>query len=167
MRTTTANNAADITKTIRGSSKDISAALANLNALSEQLKNAGLDKTAQKATGVLDSVANSLRALRSTLGTTQMTLTRVDTLASNLVRGKGLVGKALTEEELYDNFVRTSRQLHLLLQDLRINPKRYTTVKLKLFGKNKTKGYDNPLDDPAYQLLVDSLERSYSKKVKQ
>lgn len=163
----TANNTADITKTIRESSKDITAALANLNALSEQLKNAGLDKTTQKATSVLDSVALSLRSLRNTLGTTQMTLTRVDTLASNLVRGKGLVGKALTEEEMYDNFVRTSRQLHLLLQDLRINPKRYTTVKLKLFGKNKTKGYTNPLEDPAYEMLVDSLERSYSKKIKQ
>jgi hypothetical protein len=56
--------------------------------------------------------------------------------------------------------------MELLLQDLRLNPKRYTTVKLKLFGKNKTKDYANPIDDPAYQMLVDSLERAYSKKAK-
>lgn len=162
----TSSNAAEITKGLRGSNKDITEALANLNALSQQLKNAGFDKTTQKATGALDSVSRTLSALRLTLNSTQATLSKVDTLAGNLVQGKGTIGKTLTEEELYDNIVRTSRQLHLLMQDLRLNPKRYTTVKLKLFGKNKTKTYVNPLEDPAYQMLVDSLEREYSRKVK-
>jgi hypothetical protein len=53
------------------------------------------------------------------------------------------------------------------MQDLRLNPKRYNTVKLKLFGKNKTPNYANPLEDPAYQLLIDSLERDYLRKSKQ
>jgi hypothetical protein len=63
--------------------------------------------------------------------------------------------------------VRTSRQLQLLMQDLRLNPKRYNTVKLKLFGKNKTGDYENPLEDPAYQHLIDSLEREYSRKLQE
>ena len=104
----------------------------------------------------------SLRALRGTLATTTGTLSRVDTLAQNLVRGKGLVGKTLTDEELYNNLVSSSRHLQLLLQDLRMHPGRYTRV--KLFGKGKK--YVNPIEDPAYQILVDSLERDYSKKLK-
>jgi phospholipid/cholesterol/gamma-HCH transport system substrate-binding protein len=164
--TATANNTAAITAALRESNQDITAALSNLNALSAQLKNAGLDKTAQKAGGAIDSISLSLAALRSTLGTTQLTLTRVDTLAAGLVAGKGLAGKALTDVELYDNLTRTTRHLHLLMQDLRLNPKRYTTVKLKVFGKNKQPKYINPLEDPAYQRLIDSLEREYSKKIK-
>jgi phospholipid/cholesterol/gamma-HCH transport system substrate-binding protein len=162
---TITGNFASISGTIKANDKNISDAIANLSELSKQLKDAGLDKTSQKASSAIDSVTLSLRALRGTLATTTGTLSRVDTLAQNLVRGKGLVGKTLTDEELYNNLVSSTHHLQLLLQDLRMHPQRYNTVRVKLFGKNKTK-YENPIDDPAYQLLIDSLERDYSKKLK-
>jgi phospholipid/cholesterol/gamma-HCH transport system substrate-binding protein len=162
----TFDNTAELTKVLSTNSKDISNTLANLSALSDQLKGAGFDKSTLKATQAIDSITQSLAALRSTLGTTSRTISRVDTMAQNLLRGEGLVGKTLTDEELYNNLTRTTRHLQLLMQDLRLNPKRYTTVKLKVFGKNKTKGYANPIDDPAYQHLVDSLERVYSRQLK-
>jgi len=164
--TATANNTAELTRVLSTNSDDISKTLENLSAISEQLKNAGLDKSTQKATQALDSITLSLSALRATLGVTGKTVSRVDTLAQRLLQGKGLAGKTLTDEELYDNLVRTSRHLQLLVQDLRLNPKRYNTVKLKIFGKNKTPDYNNPLEDPAYQLMIDSLERNYSKQLK-
>ncbi|MBK8425607.1 MAG: MCE family protein [Lewinellaceae bacterium] len=163
----TANNAAEITRGLRDSNKDISALIANLSEVSAQLKNADLSKSTAKAVSTLDSVTQSLTALRGTLSTTERTISRVDTLAQNLINGEGLVGKSLTDEALYDNLVRTTRHMNLLMQDLRLNPKRYTTVKLKIFGKNKTKGYANPLDAPAYQILLDSLERDYQQRIKQ
>jgi phospholipid/cholesterol/gamma-HCH transport system substrate-binding protein len=159
------SNFAAISGTIKANDQNISNAIANLSALSEQLKNAGLDQTSKKAAGAIDSVTYSLSALRNTLAATTGTINRVDTLAQKLVRGEGLVGKTLTDEELYNNLVSTTRHLHLLLQDLRMHPERYNTVKVKLFGKKKSK-YANPLDDPAYQLLADSLEREYSKRLK-
>lgn len=158
-------NFASISGTIKANDKNISEAMANLNELSAQLKNAGLDQTSKKAANALDSVSASLGVLRSTLATTSGTLNRVDTLAQNLIKGKGLVGKTLTDEQLYNNLVSTSRHLHLLLQDLRMHPERYNTVKLKLFGKKKSK-YVNPLEDPSYEILVDSLERDYDERVK-
>lgn len=159
-------NFAAISGTIKANDKNISETIANLSALSEQLKNAGLDQTTKKAASALDSVTLSLKSLRGTLAATTGTINRVDTLTQNLLRGKGLAGKTLTDEELYNNLVSTSRHLELLLQDLRLHPERYNTVKVKLFGKKKTK-YANPLDDPAYQILVDSLERDYSRRIKQ
>jgi phospholipid/cholesterol/gamma-HCH transport system substrate-binding protein len=162
----TFDNTAELTQALSANSKDISNTLANLSAISDQLKGAGFDKSTIKATQAIDSITQSLTALRGTLATTSRTISRVDTLAQNMVRGEGLVGKTLTDEELYDNLTRTTRHLQLLMQDLRLNPKRYTTVKLKVFGKNKTKSYVNPIDDPAYQMLVDSLERAYSRKIK-
>ncbi len=163
----TANNTADITKAIRESNQNISSALANLNDVSLQLKNAGVGVTVSKAGIALDSMTASVAALRMTLNAASSTMSKVDTIAQNLAQGEGLAGRLLTDKELADNLTRTTRHLHLLMQDLRINPKRYNTVKLKIFGKNKTPNYINPVDDPAYRRLVDSLEQDYSKKVKQ
>lgn len=162
---TITGNFASLSNTLKANDKNISDAIANLTALSQQLKDAGLDQTTKKATSAIDSVTLSLRALRGTLSATSGTLNKVDTLAQNLIRGKGLVGKTLTDEELYNNLVSSTRHLQLLMQDLRIHPERYNTVKVKLFGKKKMK-YANPIDDPAYQILVDSLERDYSKRIK-
>jgi phospholipid/cholesterol/gamma-HCH transport system substrate-binding protein len=139
----------------------------NLASVSTQLNNARMDQTVGKAGKAIDTLSQSLSDLRITLATTQRALSKVDTLAQHLVAGEGTAGKMLSDDELYSNLVRTSRQLQLLMQDLRLNPKRYNTVKLKLFGKNKTGDYENPLDDPAYQYLIDSLERDYSQKLQE
>ncbi|MFN0036762.1 MAG: MlaD family protein [Saprospiraceae bacterium] len=152
-------NFASISGTIKANDKNISDAIANLSALSQQLKDAGLDQTTKKATSAIDSVTLSLRSLRGTLATTTGTLSRVDTLAQNLLRGKGLAGKALTDEQLYNNLISSTRNLNLLLQDLRMHPERYTNVRVKLFGKNKGIKYTSPVNDPAYEVLADSLER--------
>jgi len=164
--TATANNAAEITRTLRESNKSISTTLTNMAAFSQQLKDANMDQAGQKAAVLMDSLAVSMSALRSTLGTAESALARIDTLAAGLNNSEGSMGMLLHDPEFYTNMTRTTRHLHLLLQDLRLNPKRYNTVKLKVFGKNKTGDYDTPLEDPAYQLLIDSLEREYSKKTK-
>ncbi|MCC7506133.1 MAG: MCE family protein [Saprospiraceae bacterium] len=162
----TANNTAEITGALRASNQDLSATIANLAAISAQLKNANLDQGAQKAAMALDTLVYTMNDLRNTLGTTEHALARVDTLAQGLSQGKGTAGKLLTDDALYYNLVDATRHLELLTQDLRLNPKRYTTVKLKVFGKNKTGPYQNPLDDPAYQLVQDSLERDYYLRLK-
>lgn len=165
--TATANNTAEITRAIRDNNKSIAAMLENMAAVSQQLKDAGIDKTGQKTAILLDSITLTMGALRQTLNTTQSAVAKLDTLSAGLAEGKGSVGMLLKDPELYENMVRLSRHLQLLTQDLRLNPKRYNTVKVKLFGKNKTKGYQPPIEDPAYQMLIDSLERDYSKRLKQ
>lgn len=161
----TVHNSAEITKAISESREDLQKTLNNLAAVSDQLRNANLGESASHATAAIDSVAVAISDLRRTLGATQHTMMRVDTLAGRLIEGEGMAGKLLTDEELYENLVRTSRQLQLLVQDLRLHPNRYNTVRVKFLGKNK-KPYETPIDDPAYQLLIDSLERDYSTKIK-
>ena len=162
----TANNLAAVTGAIRKNNDDITLALTNLAEMSEQLKNADLGKSADKANTALDSITSSVSALKTTLVSTESAISKVDSLAQGLIAGEGSAGMLLNDPELYNNLVRTSRQIQLLMQDLRLNPKRYNTVKLKVFGKNKQPEYQNPLDDPAYQMLIDSLERDYSDKVR-
>jgi phospholipid/cholesterol/gamma-HCH transport system substrate-binding protein len=58
--------------------------------------------------------------------------------------GKGTMGKLMKDDAMYNNFTKTSKELELLLQDLRLNPTRYVNV--SLFGK-KNKPYLAPVND--------------------
>lgn len=71
------------------------------------------------------------------------TLTKVDVLMKGLESGKGTMGKLLKDEALYANLEKTSKELELLLQDVRLNPTRYVNV--SVFGK-KNKPYVTPKD---------------------
>ena len=71
------------------------------------------------------------------------TLASVDKIMQGLNSGKGTMGKMFKDETLYNNFNKTSKQLELLLQDVRLYPTRYVNV--SLFGK-KNKPYISPTD---------------------
>ena len=162
----TAQNTAEITKAIRDNNANISNALKNLESITEQLKNADLSKSVASAGTALDTITQTFSDLRLTVAELQSALAGTDSLVSRLNSGQGSVGMLLTDETLYENMTRSMRHLNLLMQDLRLNPKRYNTVKLKVFGKNKTPDYISPIDDPAYQMLLDSMERDYILKQK-
>jgi phospholipid/cholesterol/gamma-HCH transport system substrate-binding protein len=161
----TARNTAEITNAIRANNRNIEATLANLAAVSGQLKAAGIDQTTARATQAIDSLALVLSSMRRTLNNAERSLANVDTLTATLIHGEGLFNQLANDRELYTNLVRTTRHLHLLLQDVRLNPRRYNSVKIKLFGGNKVKEYKVPMDDPAYRMMLDSIEREYSRRM--
>ena len=63
---------------------------------------------------------------------------------------QGTVGKLLKDDQLYYNLTESSKQLELLLQDLRLHPKRY--LHISVFGK-KGDPYEYPQDDPAENFI--------------
>lgn len=67
-------------------------------------------------------------------------------LLESIKNGDGAVGQLFTNEELYISLRENLNQLEWLLQDLRLNPKRYLSV--SVFGK-KQKEYVLPESDPA------------------
>jgi phospholipid/cholesterol/gamma-HCH transport system substrate-binding protein len=73
----------------------------------------------------------------------QHVIGRFDSIVAGLENGEGTVGKLLKDDQLYKNLEGASQQLESLLQDLRLNPKRY--VHLSVFGK-KQKEYAAPND---------------------
>lgn len=157
----TMSNVAAITQNLKGSNSDIAATMSNLKAVSEQIKGSGVDATAKKAGVAIDSMILALGSLRNTLNGAEKAMGNVELLASKIVSGEGTAGKLLNDEAAYLQLVSSMRQVSLFLQDFRLNPKRYTTVKAKVFGKNKTADYKTPYDDPAYQVLFDSLGYDY------
>lgn len=163
--TLTVDNAAALTGSLNENRDELASIFRNLDTLSSQLKSAGFDQSSQKAGQALDSLTQRLSDLRFTLKTTESMIASVDTLTQNLRKGRGLAGRAFSDEVVAADMERTIRHTQLLIQDLRLNPKRYTTVKLKLFGKNKTKDYATPFNDPIYTMQADSLERLLSQRL--
>jgi phospholipid/cholesterol/gamma-HCH transport system substrate-binding protein len=76
------------------------------------------------------------------------TLAKVDGMMNDLQSGNGTMGKLLNDDALYNNLDKTSKELELLLQDVRLHPTRYVNV--SLFGK-KNKPYIAPAKDTISQ----------------
>lgn len=112
----------------------------NKSKLNSTLKN--VDKVSGNFATISDSLAKA--NLGQTVKNLEKTLAKVDKIMAELEQGNGTMGKLIKDETMYTNFAKTSKELELLLQDLRLNPTRYVNV--SLFGK-KNKPYVAPVND--------------------
>lgn len=105
-------------------------------------------KNFEKLTANFAKLSDSLNAagLGRTLASLESTMANLDQLTAKIENGDGSMGLLMNDKELYSNLNNASRELDLLLQDFRLNPKRYVNV--SVFGK-KQKDYELPEDDPA------------------
>ncbi len=134
--------------------KDLSATVKNFKSASGSLNNIlstneakigvtleNLNKMSTNLNKVSDSLAQiNIAKLGREL---EVVLTNFEKISKDLNSGKGTAGKLLKDDKLYNNLEKTSKQLELLLQDLRLNPKRY--VHISVFGKKNTP-YETPTD---------------------
>ncbi|MGH1387441.1 MlaD family protein [Kordia sp.] len=136
-------------KNIKNSIKELNATVANfkkasgtLNTILDNNKNkldsalTNVDNITANFSKVSDSLANL--ELNKTVKQLQSTIKGFDKIIAGIENGEGSVGKLLKDEELYDNLTGASLQMEQLLEDMKLNPKRY--VHFSLFGK-KAKQY--------------------------
>ncbi|MCB0457348.1 MAG: MCE family protein [Flavobacteriaceae bacterium] len=122
-------------------------AAANLNSLlatnKDKLNNTftNLETTTENFSQFSDSLAQLETG--KMMKELQGTISKFNAIASQIENGEGSVGKLLKDEQLYNNLEGASRQLEQLLQDLKLNPKRY--VHFSLFGK-KAKVFNPPTE---------------------
>jgi phospholipid/cholesterol/gamma-HCH transport system substrate-binding protein len=100
------------------------------------------DKTSANFSKMSDSLAKA--NLGQTVRNLEKTLANVDKIMIDIEQGKGTMGKLMKDDAMYTNFTNTSKELELLLQDVRLHPTRYVNV--SLFGK-KNKPYVAPVND--------------------
>jgi phospholipid/cholesterol/gamma-HCH transport system substrate-binding protein len=103
---------------------------------------ANVDKASANFAKVSDSLTKA--NIGQTVKNLEKTLASVDKIMADVQSGKGTLGKLAKDEAMYNNLTKTSKELELLLQDLRLNPTRYVNV--SLFGK-KNKPYKAPVND--------------------
>lgn len=127
--------AADAMSSVLGKNKEeLNQTISNLSEMSTNLKNFTNNLSALDIKKIDNSLSNVLTNLDNTLG-------KLD---------QGTLGKLTKDEELYNNLTESTKQLELLLQDLRLNPKRY--VHISVFGK-KGDPYELPENDPYYESI--------------
>lgn len=126
----TINNLNKITKSFAVSSNSLENILAgNEEKLNRTFEN--LDVTAENFAKLSDSLSQiNFSQMVSELETT---LANFKALSENLNSGEGTLGKLLTDDSLYVNLEFATRQLEELLQDIKLNPKRY--IHISVFGK--------------------------------
>jgi phospholipid/cholesterol/gamma-HCH transport system substrate-binding protein len=61
------------------------------------------------------------------------TLAKIDSIIDKVNSGQGTIGQLLVNQQLYDNLNGATRQMHLLMQDFRANPKKFLRIKLSIF----------------------------------
>lgn len=140
---------------LKNSIANLNKTLAQFNEASISV-NAILDKNKGKIDGTLTNInkvssdfsqiSDSLSKanIGQTVKNLSETLAKVDKIMEDVQSGKGTLGKMMKDEALYSHLNKTTKELELLLQDLRLNPTRYVNV--SVFGK-KNKPYHAPKND--------------------
>ncbi len=136
--------------------------IANLNTTMQSLKGASksLDGLLKTNADKLDRTFTNLDEMSVNFNSMSDSLAKLETgklfsefqdvvskfkgIATGLENGEGSIGKLLKNDSLYENLEGASRQLEQLLQDVKLNPKRY--VHISVFGK-KNEEYTTP-DSP-------------------
>ena len=138
------NSIAELNKTLSEfsvASKNINEMIAdNKSKINSTMTN--FDKTAANFSKMSDSLAKA--NLGQTVKNLEKTLANVDKIMTDIEQGKGTMGKLMKDDAMYNNFTNTSKELELLLQDVRLNPTRYVNV--SVFGK-KNKPHVAPVND--------------------
>ncbi len=124
----------------RGASSSINSLLRdNKGKLNNVIAN--LDTTSENFAKLSDSLAQ-IEVGKMVRNLEDIT-SRFNNIVAQMENGEGSIGKLLKDEQLYDNLSGASYQLEKLLEDMKLNPKRY--VHFSLFGK-RAKPYEKTQD---------------------
>lgn len=125
-------------------------------ALAKTLNNAeafsnNLNKNNDKLNATIENLKNTSQKLseveiKETVTNLNNTITQLQTILQKANKGDGTLGLLINDPKLYNNLQNTSRSLNILLDDLKLHPKRY--VSISVFGKkDKTEPLKAPLAD--------------------
>lgn len=113
------DNVNSFTSNLAGNNDKLNSTIDNLQKTSQNLSDADIKGTIAQ----LQSAVNNLNASIAKINSTD-----------------GSVGMLLNDKQFYNNLVNTSRSANVLLDDIRVNPKRYVNLSFSIFGRKKADG---------------------------
>lgn len=137
-------NVADLTQLIDGKNAELERIIGSVDTFTQELAQLNLSKTVNSAEATLENLNKTIAGASETVNELKIALAKIN-------KGEGTLGKLVADDELYHQLERTTANLDLLLQDLRLNPKRYTTILRK-----KSTEYELPEEDPANKILPEA-----------
>ena len=115
----------------------LSAILANVDAITKTIKSnqAEIDNFIKNINNISDSIKAS--DLAKTIDESYQLVNHVNLILEKVNKGEGSLGQLVNDDKLYVNLEKTSKNLNILIEDLKKHPSRY--VNFSVFGK-KDKG---------------------------
>ena len=115
--------------------KRIGDIFSNVNSITENLKNnnAKLNNVFTNLDKIADDVAKS--NVKQTMTDLQQSVSSLQKVLKNVENGQGSLGKMANDDSLYVHLDNSSKNLNLLLEDMKANPSRY--IHFSVFGKKE------------------------------
>ena len=110
------NNVHSISQNLKDNSDDIDLIVKNISSISDTLAKANLSQT---------------------LAQTDSAMVSFNQIVTKINRGEGSMGMLINNDTFYNNLENASRNLELLLYDMKVNPKRYVNISLFDFSRTK------------------------------
>lgn len=136
------SNLEGFTGNLKQNNERITEIMDNVSKVSKDLSEMQLAELGTKSSQAVDQ-------LNSTLTNLNEAGEELKVIMNKFTQSEGTLGLLMNDPALYRNLDRTVKNLDFLLQDLRLNPKRYVNV--SVFGKRQ-KEYVVPEDDPAMEV---------------
>ena len=140
----TVSNIATLTESLVVSNQKLDLMLDNVGTITSDLSQIKFSETISKTDSTISQATESLASVEQTMDQATETLKELKKMLGSMNSQDSSLGMLLNDKSLYTNIESTTKNLDLLLQDIRLNPRRY----FKLFGK-KVPDYEYPENDPA------------------
>ncbi len=137
-------NMALLTESLVNSTAKLSGILNDVSKMTADLSTVSFSETVGKSNAAIDQASMSLKSLETTMNGATTMVSDLNKIVKGLENGDGSLGLLLNDKKLYSDLTATTKNMDLLLQDIRLNPRRY----FKVFGK-KVPDYEVPESDPA------------------
>ncbi len=130
------------------SQENIRQTLSNINSVSKKLDHIVLntDNLLEKDKQKLDNIVTNIETITnniltitdsidaskiaSTLSDVNSSLSHINSMLKNIEKGNGNLGQLLNDKQLYNNLTESTKNLNLLIEDVKKNPKKYINVKI-------------------------------------
>jgi phospholipid/cholesterol/gamma-HCH transport system substrate-binding protein len=136
---------ASLQSLLQTQSATLSQTLGNMNQITGNLarNNENINRTLTNLEKATSNVANL--DVQQTMDSLNYTVSQLNSAVSKINTNDGSIGLLLNDKRLYQNLENTTRSLNILMDDLRVHPRRY--VNISIFGRKDKKNYlTAPLD---------------------
>ena len=127
------SNVDQITRELAINRKTLSTSLSNIEDFTTQLKGANIGEIANNLNNTISSTDAMINRFEGTIQETNQSLKSVKSVLATIDAGEGTAGRLIKDQTLANNLERATKNLDFLLQDIRLNPKRY--INISVFGK--------------------------------
>ena len=121
--TASMNNMQSFSGNLAKNNEKITTTMTNLETATQKLSNVDINGTVNQLRGTID---------------------KLNTAVGKIDSKDGSIGRLLNDTQLYDNLAKTTHSLNILMDDIRVNPKRYVSISI-FGGKAKQQYLTSPL----------------------